>query len=1074
MNLIKAFARNPVFANLAMVTILMAGILAGTSMVREDMPEMDLDTIEISVTYPGADPEEIEEGISRKIEDAIDGLEGVDEYTSTSAEGSSRTVITVTDGYDPDRLLDRVRNEVDSISTFPDDADTPSIVRPSIQRAVISLGLVSDMGEVRLKEWADSIKKELQHLPGVSQVNLSGTRAYEISIEIPQDSLRKYNLSIDEVAAVVSDNSLNRSGGTLRTSAEDIRLRTMGRKYTGQELSRIKIISGEDGQTLFLGDIADIKDGFTQDSLSVMANGRPAVLINILAGEEDTIRIADQVRQYQEEKNEQLPRGSEIVILSDNTESTRSNLSTLYSNAAMGLLLVFVLLWLFMDTRISFWAGMGIPISLLGGLAIVHFCGISLNKITLFGLIMVLGIVADDAIVVGESIFYHRKNGASSMEAVMKGVGEVGLPVLAAIFTTIVAFFPLYHIEGMMGKFIVALPTAVIACLLVSLVECLFMLPAHLSGLSDRPKPVKKGNILLTAINRFHDRSVAGMERVARQVYYPVLKACVRFRYLFVSLCITLLLLCAGLVAGGFIKFNVFPNQASSIITASVAFPEGTPFAVTRAAVEKIEAGARQAARAFGPGESLIVNTLATVGQNAGETAGRSDTASPHEGGVRVTLMDPGESGVHSDDFITAWETAAGDIAGVQSLDFSASNSGPPGAPVEICLQGQNLDRMSDAADRIMAKLAAIDGVSRVYSDNAPGKNELKFHIRPEAEYLGISLSDLATRIYEAYYGSEALKIQRDNDEVEVYVRLTEAERRTRESIGKYKIKTSDGTWIPLEAVADISFEPGFSTITRKNGSRQIMVSANVDRAKIVAGEVISTLEAGVFREIREAYPDMRIILEGDAKHSAESFGSLYIWIPISVMGMFVIIATMFRSYVQPFLILMTIPFGLVGAVMGHFIMGHMLSILSVFGMVALSGVVVNDAIVLIERINMNLEEGMGFFDSVFQGGLRRFRAVMLTSISTIGGLLPLILETSQHARQLIPMGISLAFGVAFATILTLVLLPCLFAIINDIRYALAGGFGPVPVSRNRLEPAFKRNLPEPEPLNSFSPGASS
>ena len=504
-----------------------------------------------------------------------------------------------------------------------------------------------------------------------------------------------------------------------------------------------------------------------------------------------------------------------------------------------------------------------------------------------------------------------------------------------------------------------------------------------------------------------------------------------------------------------FAKNPVFANLAmvailmAGILAGTVMIREDMPemdldtITVVSRAVARIEAAAAKAAGQFTTltGEPLIENILSTVGQSAGEKAGNSDSSSPHTGGVRVSMINPQESGVRSDAFITAWENACGPIAGVQSLDFSASNSGPPGAPVEICLQGEDLSQMSAAAEIIISKLNTIDGVSQVYSDNAPGKNELKFHIKPEAEYLGISLSDLASQIQAAYYGAEALEIQRDNDEVDVYVRLSEEERRTRDSIKDFFIKTGDDTWVPLSAVADITFEPGFSTISRKNGFRQIMVSAKVDTAKIVAGEVLSSLEQSVFKQIRADSPDMGIVLEGDAKRSAESFGSLYLWIPISIMGMFVIIATMFRSYIQPFLIMMTIPFGLVGAVLGHFVMEHMLSLLSVFGMVALSGVVVNDAIVLIERINMNLEQGMAFFESIFQGGVRRFRAVMLTSISTVGGLLPLILETSQHARQLIPMGISLAFGVAFATILTLVLLPCLIAIVNDIRFVFAGDF---------------------------------
>ncbi|SMD10619.1 Multidrug efflux pump subunit AcrB [Desulfocicer vacuolatum DSM 3385] len=1060
-NIIKAFAQNRVFANLLMVTVLMAGILSSTLMIREDMPEMDLDFITISVAYPGADPEEIEEGISRKIEEAIDGLEGIDEYTSTSSEGISNTTVMVIDGYDADVLLDRIRNEVDGITTFPDDAEEPSVVRPQIQKAVISLGLVSQMPEARLKEWADDMDKKIGRLAGVSQVEISGTRAYEIAVELDLATLMKYDLTINEVAGIIANGSLNLSGGTVKTSAEEIRLRTMGRKYTGKELADIKIISGEKGDTLYLGDIATIKDGFTENNLSIQANGTPAVIINVLAGDEDTIDIADQVRAFVKKENTGIPEGSRIIILSDNTEKTRANLEILFSNAVMGLILVFILLWLFMDTKVSFWAGMGIPISLLGGLAIVHFSGITLNKITLFGLIMVLGIVADDAIVVGESIFHHREKGAGPLEAVVKGVSEVGMPVLAAVLTTIVAFLPLYHINGIMGKFILALPSAVIACLVISLLECMVMLPAHLSNIQTKTHGSTHGAGEI--IDKFHAFTVGSMDWAARQVYLPILKTAVRFRYLFLSLCISGMLLCTGLVTGGMIKFNVFPKQASNIVVASVEFPDGTPFEKTQQAVNQMEKAVYRAAMAmnYHGTTPLVVNTLATIGQAAGEKETSSDTASPNIGGVRITLLDPGESGIHSDDFMQAWEHETGNISGVQTLDFSASNSGPPGAPVQIGIQGDNLDNLSKAAEKVMATLRSIDGVSQVFSDNSPGKNEFKFYLKPEAEYLGVNLSDVASQIYGNYYGIEAVKIQRDNDEVEVNVRLTQKERHTRTSLETMKIKTADNTWVPLSALVDITYSRGFSTITRKNGMRQIKVSAKVDTNKVVSTEVIHTLDKGLLKELSNRYPGIVVSLDGDAKRSAESFGSLHVWVPIAVMGMFVIIATMFRSYVQPALVLLTIPFGLMGAVLGHFVMGHMLSLLSVFGMVALAGVVVNDAIVLIERVNMNLEQGMKFFNALFKGGTRRFRAVMLTSLSTVGGLAPLILETSQHAQQLVPMGISLAFGVAFATVLTLILLPCMLCIVNDIRQILAKLKGKQDLERHELEPAFQRRTDE-------------
>ncbi|MBI9091357.1 MAG: efflux RND transporter permease subunit [Desulfobacterium sp.] len=1057
-SIIKAFAGNRVFANLVMALILVAGMLAANGMVREEMPDMELDFIRVTVAFPGADPEEVEEGISRKIEDAIDGLEGIDEHTSVSAEGISSTTITVTDGYDPNLLLDRVRNEVDAIATFPDDAETPSVVRPQIEKAVISLALTGDMPEARLKEWAESVKQEIQAIDGVSQAEVSGTRAYEISIEVSQATLLKYDLTIAQIAQTIADASQNRSGGTIKTDAEEIRVRTVGRRYTGKEFAGIKVITGAGGESVTLGEIADIRDGFTENTLSMAVNGVPGVLINVLAGEEDTIEIADRVIQFQQELQQSLPQGADIMVLSDNTEGIRASLKTLVNNALLGLVMVFILLWLFMDTTISFWVGMGIPTSLLGGLAIVHFAGISLNKITLFGLIMVLGIVADDAIVVGEAIFVRRQNGDSPTMAVVNGVSEVGLPVLASILTTMVAFIPLYHIDGVMGKFILALPTAVIGCLVISLVECILVLPAHLSNLKTGDKKPK--NRFFAGVDRFHRMTVNSMDRVATGIYLPLLKRVVGMRYVAVCAAMVMLLLCAGLVRGGFIRFNVFPKSASSIVTSVIEFPEGTPHGVTQRAVAQVALAAERVAARFTvpSGGALMVNMLSTVGQAAGEKAGRVDAGQPHVGGVRVTLMDPDISTIHSDRFIRAWEEETGDLAGVQTLEFAASGGGPPGAPLEICLRGDSLSAIAGAADETQARLRQIKGVTQVSSDNAPGKNEFTFSLKPGAEHLGLTVSDLASQVYGGFYGMEAMKVQRGDNEVEVNVRLTETERASLGSIRDFMVRTDSGAQVPLASVADLIYQPGFSSITRKDGQRQVMVSGEVDTAMVVAGDVIDQLNREFIPKLKAQYPDITISFEGDAKRSQESFSSLYLWVPIAIMGMFLIIATMFRSYVQPLIVLVTVPFGLVGAVLGHFVMGKMLSLLSVFGMVALIGVVVNDAIVLMERINMNLAGGMTFYEALYQGGVRRFRAVMLTSISTVGGLLPLILETSQYAQQLVPMGISLAFGVAFATVLTLVLIPCFFTIINDLRLVGAKLSGRQNVTREGLEPAFTRN----------------
>ncbi len=1075
--IITAFAANTVFANIIMVIILLAGIMAANTMNRESMPDMALDKISISVSYPGADPEEVEEGVSRKIEDAIDGLNGIDDYKTVSAEGMATASIDVKDGYDPEVLLSRIRNEVDAITTFPEDSETPSVTRPQIQDAVMSLALTSDMSERRMKEWANDIKRELQQIPSVSQVEISGTRAYEIRVTVGREQLRKYGLSLPEVANAVKNSSLNRSGGLVKTGIEEIRVRTVGRKYTGKELGSVTVVAGSGGERITLAEIAGIEDGFTENNLAMTVNGNPAVLINIFSADEDTIDISDAVKKYLGEKNPALPEGSAVTVMSDNTEEIRSGLDELSKNAVAGLILVFILLWLFMNTRVSFWAGMGIPISLLGGLAIVAMVGQTLNNITLFGLIMVLGIVADDAIIVGEAIYVHRKNGASPMESITRAISEVGMPVLAAVLTTMAAFIPLFNIDGTMGKFIVALPIAVVACLSISLIESLLLLPAHLSDLPGPEEDKKPKNRLLAAVDRFHTASINSMDLVSEKLYRPALAVAVRYRYICLCLSVAALLLTFGLINGGFIKFDVFPQKASSTLLASVEFPEGTPFGVTRQAVRRVEKAIRTASEGFETltGEPLIENILATYGQSASQDEGQVDSASPHVGGIRVSLLDPEKSGIHSREIIKAWQKETGSIPGIQNLEFSTPQGGPPGMPVQIGITGPSLSAINSAAEKTVSRLAQIKGVTQVITDNAPGKNELTFRLRPQADALGLTVADLAEQIYAGYYGEEAVRIQRGDDDVKIRIIYPGEERSTKTNLKEIRIKTPEGHEVPLTNVATVSFGPGYSSITRENGLRQVTVSADLDPNLLVANEVTDMLSAGFFQELENSFPGIRISLDGDAKRSSESFGSLTIWIPLALLLVYMIVATLFRSYIQPGIIMFTIPFGLIGAVMGHMLMGHMLSLLSIFGMVALTGVVVNDAIVLIERINMNLGEKMPFFDAVILGGTRRFRAVMLTSLSTVGGLLPLMLETGQQSQMLIPMSISLAFGVAFATVLTLVLIPCLFVILNDMRLFTARLTGRNIKTREEAEPAFTRNTAhEPaQQLFASSPSAS-
>ncbi len=1027
------FARNTVFANIVFVLIFMAGGIGAMSMIRENFPEFSLDMITVAVTYPGADPEEVEEGISQKIEEAIEEIEGIKLFTTNSNEGSGSTLIEVKENYPVEKVLEDVRTKVNAISTFPPDAEKPVVSELTVKDAVMLLYLSGSMSERRIKEWAEQIKDEIQLLPEVSQVSIFGAREYEISIEVSEEKLRQYGLTLGDVAAAVRRSNLNLAGGIIRSQGEEIRVRTMGRKYTGKELAQIVVLAGPAGELITLDRLATITDGFTEDPVKASINGETSVLVMVWkTREEDALKISHTVQQFVHEKQARLPTGANLKILYDNTEMLRSRINLLLKNGIIGLCIVFILLWTFLNARLSFWSGMGIPVSIAGALFILWAMGGTLNMVSLFGLIMVLGIVVDDAIVVGEAIYVHRKNGKPPLKAAVDGISEVGMPVTAAVLTTVVAFIPLFYVGGIMGKFIAILPLVVIACLLISLLECLFLLPAHLSNLPNPNRKHKPQNPISRRIEALHQLTSRGMEWFIARVYVPFLSKTLYWRYISLCTAITILLLTIGLIRSGLLKFEVFPAVDGFIITSTVEFPNGTPAEVTADAIRKIDAALTRLSERTRTrsGDPLVQDRLSLTGQ----TLQQIPEVGPHVGSVQAILLASEKRGIHTKDLMVAWEKEVGPIPGVKSLIFEGMQHGPPGAPIEVWLQGYQMESLLEASGDLMARLRKFDGVYQIRSDYSPGKNELRLALKPEARTLGLTVADLANQVYAGYYGNEAVRLQRGRDDVRIKVRYTADERRRVADFERVYIRTPDGHEVPLFSVADIYFSPGYSTITRTNGLRRISVSADLDTGKANANEIFDELKTHYFPRLQRRFPDLMVSLQGEQKKMRESFETLYVGFPLAVLGIFIVIATMFRSYAQPLVIMFTVPFGIIGAVLAHPILGFELSIMSIFGMVALTGVVVNDAIVLIERVNENIAEGQPFFEAVIQGGARRFRAIFLTSLSTIGGLAPLIMETDLQARFLIPMALSLAAGVAFATVLTLVLIPGLLAILSDFR----------------------------------------
>ena len=1031
--LLAAFARNTVFANIMLALMFMAGGLTTCSMTRENFPEFSLDMILINVPFPGADPEEVEEGVSRKIEEALEGQEGIKLIVTHSAENISTTRIEVHENYDIDEVLDEVRTKINAISSFPVDAEKPVIEELSILDPVVLLYLSAEMSERRIKEWAEQFKDELQQLPEISRVTVFGTRDYEIGIEVSEEHLRRYGLSFDQVAAAVRRSNLNMGGGTIRTMGEEIRLRTMGRRYTDTELAGIVVMARPDGQIITLDRVADIKDDFSEDPIASRINGEPAVILNVFkTSEEDALAISKAVHAYIEERQTQLPEGVSLEVLYDTTEMLRARINLMVKNGMIGMFIVFSLLYIFLNARLSFWGGMGIPISIAGAMVILWSLGATINMISLFGFIMVLGVVVDDAIVVGEAIYVHRKQGQPALIAAVEGVSEVGMPVVAAVLTTIVAFVPLLYVGGIMGKFIAIMPVVVIACLAVSLVECLLLLPAHLSHLPDPNKANGQLNPVTRRLERIHRATSSGMEWFVERIYTPFLRKALNWRYISLSTAIAILFISLGLVVSGILKFEMLPDIDGFIMTATVEYPSGTPADVTADTLDRIEAAMMRLEEKTPTlsGEPLIEDRLTLVGQTLEDIP----RVGPHLGSVQAILLDSELRGVHAKKLMSMWEEEIGLIPGIKSLTFTGLNAGPPGDPIEVWIQGHKMADIMAASDDLMARLHKFDGVYQIRTDFSPGKNEIRLALKPEAHTLGLTVDDLARQIHAGYFGREALRLQRGRDDVRVKVRYTADERSRLSDLNHVRIRTANGLEVPLTSVAELTYAPGYATINRADGMRRVMVSAGVDNTKANANEIFGELNHSFFPQLMRKYPGLRVSMQGEQKKMREAFTPLRVGYPMALLGIFIIIATIFRSYLQPFVIMFTVPFGIIGAILGHLLMGYDFSMMSAFGMVALTGVVVNDAIVMIERINENLAEGMSFFEALVSGGARRFRAVFLTTVSTVGGLAPLIMETDFQAKFLIPMALSLAAGVAFATVLTLVMIPSLLAILNDFR----------------------------------------
>ncbi|KZN64786.1 acriflavine resistance protein B [Pseudoalteromonas luteoviolacea CPMOR-1] len=1023
--MIAWFTRNPVAANLLMLSILFGGLFSMTTKIPlEVFPSFELDVISINMSLRGATPEDVEQGISIRIEEAVQDLEGVKQISSRSSEGAANVRVEVDTGYDPREMLADIKSRVDAINTFPADAEKPVISLAERKRDVITVTVAGRYSEKETREFAEQVRDDLLRIDGVTQVELDGVRDYEIAVELSQDKLRQYDLTIKQVANLIGQSSADISAGNLKSSGGDILLRSKGQAYRKNEFASIPIKTSADGSVVYLSDIATIIDGFEETPVRTRFNGQQAAFIEVYRiGQQSAIEVADKVKEYIEARQDSLPKGYELSYWDDDSVIVKNRISTLTSNALQGGILVLALLTLFLRPAIAFWVFIGIPVSFMGAFLAMPLFGISLNIMSLFGFILVLGIVVDDAIVTGENIYTHLNSAESGEEAAIRGTQEVATPVTFGILTTVAAFLPLAFIDGVRGAIFAQIPAVVIPVLLMSLVESKFVLPAHLKHLKPRKNTQEAGRF-----SRFQQRFADGFERAILKYYQPALKVAISHKGATLSAFAGVFLVILTLITSGWTKFIFFPRIPSETVRANLTLPTGTPFEVTAKYIDLMSNKAQVLKDKYvdpHTGESVITHILATTGGRGGAS---------NSGRVRFEITPPESRSLSIDSrqLVREWRTLIGTIPGAESLTFRAE-IGRSSDPIDVQLTGTSLVVLKEAAQQVKANLATLPTVFDITDSLSDGKEELQIELTAQGKALGLTRTEVSNQIRSAFFGAQVQRIQRGRDDVRVMVRLPLNERSNLATLNTLLINTQNQGAVPLNHVATLSPGQSPSSIYRIDRYRTVNITADIEKEN--TNMTVLQEELKVFLDQLVAqYPGVTHSLEGEAKEQRESFGSLGWALLFVFFIIYALLAIPFKSYIQPLIVMSVIPFGLIGSVIGHWIMSMELTIMSLLGMLALIGVVVNDSLVLVDYINKQRAKGGELMNAVLTAGAARFRPVMLTSITTFFGLMPLLFEQQTQAQFLIPMAVSLGFGIVFATLITLILVPVNYLLVEKLK----------------------------------------
>ncbi|MET0051359.1 MAG: efflux RND transporter permease subunit [Candidatus Thiodiazotropha sp.] len=1007
-------ARNSVTANLFMLVLIFGGLYTTTKIQQEVFPAFDLDRITVSIAYPGATPEEVEQGVVLAVEEAVRSLEGIDEISSTASEGSARVSIELLSGADEQKLYQDVQQAVARITTLPEETERPSISMDVHKHGVVEIQVYGDADEQALYHAAQRVRESLLQQPGITQVDLEGARDLEIHIEIPESVLRAHGLSLSEVAQAVKAMAVDRAGGSIETRGGEILLRVNERRQWAREFAALPVINGEGGVLLRLGDIARVSEGFADSNRIATFDGKRAIGVEVSrVGEETPLGVSDAVQQALPEIVASLPPQIQATILRDRSDIYLERLRLLLKNGFMGLLLVLVFLSLFLEFKLAFWVTVGIPTSFLGGLLFLPGLDVSVNMVSLFAFIIALGIVVDDAIIAGENIYEYRQRGMGFIEASIRGARDIAIPISFSILTNIVAFQPMLFIPGSFGKIWAVIPLVVSSVFIISWLEALFILPAHLAHVKDR-----RNSRWGEALHQRQQRFSLAFRHFVEDVYGPFLERAVRHRYLTVTCALGILAVVMAIPMSGRMGFILMPKVESDSADTTVTLPVGTPMERVEAVRDRMLAALDKVVAEQG-GEQLSKGAFAIVDDNTVR--------------VRVYLQSPDIRPISTAELVKLWRREVGTIPGTESSKFESDRGGPgSGASISVELSHRNSDMLDRASSDLAERLEPFANIKDIDDGYTPGKRQFDFRLTEAARSLGLTSHEIGTQIRSAFYGAEALRQQRGNDEVKVLVRLPEQERTRLYDLEQMLIRTPAGGYVPLAQVAE--FKPGraFTQIERRNGRRTITVTANVEPISETA-RVLAEVKTEMLPALLKDYPGLSYSFEGRQASMRDAVDSFIVSVSGALIVIYALLAVPFRSYIQPMIVMSAIPFGAVGAILGHLLMGYNLSMISIMGMIALGGVVVNDALVMIDYANNRRREGLDAFEAMVAAGVRRFRPILLTTVTTFGGLAPMIFETSRQARFMIPMAISLGYGILFATAITLVLVPSLYVIMDDL-----------------------------------------